>query len=336
MLKECTKYASFHFKKEKIEEIKDKLLNEHKNTLENLFSYGKIIKDILQNALLTILTSDDENDQKDNFELLNIKYWATTPLIILNFNNDDKHILDMNELTHIYCSRVYMQNFQKTFEEFIPNYEKNKVPNDKLKNHIKNYFENNYIYFCDLPENVMALTIHTGNVYLKAKYLEEYFNKTDKESLLIVREKIILNIGHELAHILLRIINEEMKKNFLVKSNNKNSTEKNKIIQFKDKFKQEWHQMDMNESGNILDYNFFNKYYFDALFPDEAKFFFGIKNFTSVNDYYTQLDKIINNEKCKNLVPQQVNKFKKLESQKVRWCIRSRILGTVRMNEDGI
>ena len=169
---------------------------------------------------------------------------------------------------------------------------------------------------------------------MKAKYLEEYYNQKDKESQIIIREKIILNIGHELAHILLRTINIKMKNNFLIKIKNKNSNAKNKMIQFKDKFSQDFHELDLNESGNILDFNMFNKYYFGEIYPEESDFFLKIKSFTSIVEYNSQLNKIIQKEKSQNLNTQQVNKFKKLEDEKIRWCIRSRILRTVKMNKD--
>ena len=330
-LKECVDYANYHLNQENIEKIKNKLLQDHINALENLFSKGKIFKDIIQNALITILTTDDEKAQKDNFDLLNTKFLTATPLIKLEFNNDDAYKIDMSELIQIYSSHVYITNFLKTFEDF--NIKKKDVSENKLKYHIKQYFNNHYIFFCDLPQKIMVATIHTANIYLKANYLEEYFNNKDKESQIIIREKIILNIGHELAHILLRLINIKMNENFLLKSNNKNSKHKKAIIQFKDKFTQDLHELDLNESGNILDFNMFNKYYFGEIFPEESDFFLNIKNYTSISVYYSELDKIIQKEKNQNLIPQQVNKFKKLNEEPIRWCIRSRIFRTVKINQ---
>ena len=330
-LTKCVEYANYHLNQANIEKIKNKLLKDHIDTLENLFSKGKIFKDIIQNALITILTTDDEKDQKDNFDLLNTKFLTATPLIKLDFNNDDAYKIDMNELIQIYSSHVYITNFQKTFEDF--NIKKKDVSENILKYHIREYFNNHYIFFCDLPQKIMAATIHTANIYLKAKYLEEYFNNNDKESQIIIREKIILNIGHELAHILLRLINAQMNQNFLLKSNNKNSKSKKALIQFNDKFTQDLHELDLNESGNILDFNMFNKYYFSEIFPEESVFFLNIKNYTSISAYNSELDKIIQNEKKQKLFPQQVNKFKKLNEEPIRWCIRSRIFRTVKNNQ---
>ena len=129
LLEECANFASFHLSKEKIEIIKKTLLNDHADVLENLFRKGKIKKDVIQNALLTILTTDNEKDQKDNFNLLVIKYSTATPLIKLDFNKNDEYKIDMNELIQTFSSHVYIKNFQKTFEEF--GVKKNEISENK-------------------------------------------------------------------------------------------------------------------------------------------------------------------------------------------------------------
>ena len=94
-----------------------------------------------------------------------------------------------------------------------------KIPSEsKIRKYICNHLENHYIYFCDLPQNILAFTIHSGNIYLKGNYLYEYYNEKE-ENLLLIREKIILNIGHEIMHVLMRKIDKNMKNNFLIKSN---------------------------------------------------------------------------------------------------------------------
>ena len=51
------------------------------------------------------------------------------------------------------------------------------------------------LYFNDLPKETMAITCHTGNIYLTSAYLYEYYNDKGPNSKLIIREKIILNIS---------------------------------------------------------------------------------------------------------------------------------------------
>ena len=90
----------------------------------------------------------------------------------------------------------------------------------------------------------------------------------------------------------------------------------------------------MNESGNVMDHNFFNEYYFDNIFPREAELFSDIKNINSVSDFNQRLNDIINEEKNNGLIENQINKFKKLNEEPVRRCIRSRILRTIKIDEN--
>ena len=166
-----------------------------------------------------------------------------------------------------------------------------------------------------MPNYMMANTIHTGNVYLKGDYLEEYFNNTDSDSQLIIREKLILNLAHELMHALCREISPEMRENFLNKSKKKTKLEKDEI-KFRDKFVSNFHLEDSNESGNFFDFNFFDGMYFNELYKSEAEFFLDIKNKNDVGDYVNQLNSVIFNEKNKKLPKQMVNKFKKLEKER--------------------
>ena len=116
-------------------------------------------------------------------------------------------------------------------------------------------------------------------------------NKSE-ESQIIIREKIILNIGHELMNLLLREIDQKMKSNFLIKSKNKDNNKSE--LKFKNKFTNKFHIMNIDESGNYFDFNFFNQYYFDELFEKEARLFLDIKIFKSTKKYNEQLEKIIN------------------------------------------
>ena len=141
-------------------------------------------------------------------------------------------------------------------------------------------------------------------------------------------------MGHELAHILLREISD-MRDNFFIRSNyNNNNKIKGQSIKFKDKFISKFHLLEKNESGNLMDYNFFNNYYFEELYQKEAELFFSIKSIKSIKEYKKRMDKIIKEEKNKNLSPNSVNKFKKLFKEPPRRCIRSRILGTIEVSEE--
>ena len=333
LLKDCVSYANYTFNELDIVYIKNKLLTDNLPALENLFKRGQIYKDVIQNALLTILISQNKKDQDDNFSLLKIKDTTATPIIEMNFNNNDKYKLNIEEFKEVFSSYMYLQNYKKTLIKFIPNFSKIVTSDAKLKQYIKTHFNEHYIYFCDLPKNICAITIHTGNIYIKSEYLYEYFNEKTDDSQLIIREKIILDIGHELAHALLREISDDMRVNFFIKSSHSNKT-KNAEIQFKDKFTNEFHALDINESGNILDFNLFNKYYFDDIYTKEAELFLDIKSVTSIKDFHNSLDNVILEERKKGIISNQVNKFKKLNIEHIRRCIRSRILRTRKVNEE--
>jgi len=325
LLKKCVQYSNYHLKKETIEEMKKKLTEYYSYVMSDIFSEIKIKKDLIQNALLTILITDNNKDQQDNYDLLNMKKISSIPLIQMEFDKDGKYKLDINVLKETFCSPIYLENYQKTLKDFIPEANKRNVTFDELKKHINNYFDNHLIYFSDLPKETMAITCHTGNIYLSSQYLYEYFNDKDPNSKLIIREKIILNIGHELAHVLLREISQKMNENFFITSNNKNKGIKNSSIPFKDKFINKIHPFNANESGNMFDYNFFNNYYFESIFPKEAEFFLNIKKYQTIESYQNDLDNIIAEEKKSNLIAEPGNKFKKRIGQHTRWCIKSRL-----------
>ena len=322
LLKESVSYANYKFETQKIENIKSRLINDYSAALTNLFNRGQTVKDILENAIITILTTDVESEQEDNFKLLTVENSTATPIVCMNFGDIKEYDLDIKELQNIYCSYIYIKKYQQALKLFF-----DKIPSEsKIRKYICNHLENHYIYFCDLPQNILAFTIHSGNIYLKGGYLYEYYNEK-KENHLLIREKIILNIGHEIMHILMREIDKNMKCNFVIKSNPNNSKIKNEYIEFNNKFTDEIHLFDVNESGALFDYKFFNKYYFSDLYLNEANFFYDIKNINSLKKYNKQLEDIIKDEKNKNIIPIQVNKFKKLKDEFPRRCIRSRIIG---------
>ena len=261
LLKESISYACYNLSKDKIEKIKTQLLNK-KKILENMFGKKQILKDLIENCLLTILISDKKFDQTDNFKILSKTRISTvTPLIKMNFNYNKKNKnIDKEELIETFCSNAYINNFYKSLDEFIPNFTNIVKDETCLKQYIKNHFEKYNIYFAQLPPNMLAITIHTGNVYLKSDYLEEYYNEEDEDSQIIIREKIILNLAHELMNALIKEVEPEMSKNFFLISIRK-IKEVNNQIQFQNKFNSGFHPFDANESGNIFDYHFFNGYY---------------------------------------------------------------------------
>ena len=318
LLNKCVSYANYNLDQNILENIKNRLLKKMK-ILKSIFKKPQILKDLLENVLLIILTADNKANQDDNFEILSKSKISTlTPLIKLDFNlKNNNHKIDKKELIETFCSNIYIQNYYKALDQFIPNFKSIVKDEESLKIYIKNYFEKYNIYFCKLPQYMMALTLHTGNIYLKVDYLEEYFEENDEDSLVIIREKIILNLGHELMHGLMREINPEMTTNYFIKSKKKIKEENNQI-KFKDKFISNFHLFDANESGNVFDHNFFDGYYFDKLYEKEAHLFLGIKNMNTIGEYKIKLNSVIFSEQSKQLSTDSVNKFKKLEKERPR------------------
>ena len=319
LFKECIIYASSNLDENQIENMKKKLLASQ-YLLETLFDYPQITKDLKENALLTILLSNVEEDQEDNFSILKTQYTTTTPLINLKFQN---HELKKTELKEIFSSYVYIQNYHKTMKNFLSDYN---LSDEQLKYYIQEYFDNHDIYFADLPENILVISIHTGNIYLKGKYLVEYYTEKSTDAQLIIREKIILNIGHEVNNVIQREINDNMRSNFLIKSDNKKKTKKNEKIVFINKFDSSNYSLNIDESGNVFDYFFFNKYYFDDLYNKEAELFLNIKYIKSISEYKSKLENIINSEKISLPKITAINKFKRTELEPAR-CIKSRYYG---------
>lgn len=329
LLKKCISYANYNFEEKEIKNIRDRLINNYLPTLKDLFKRGQVIKDLLQNALLTILISKLKNEQEDNFNLLQTMHSTATPIINMEFNNDEKYKLNSKEFIDIFCSNIYIRNFKKALKKFIDN-----VPSvEKLKQYIKAYFNNYYIYFSELPSNIYGLTVHTGNIYIQNSYLYEYYNEKASNSQIIIREKIILNVAHELTDALVREISNNMKNNFFIKSNNNKKT-KSKELKFKDKFTEKFHYLYKNESGNEFDYNFFNNYYFDNLYLEEAKLFANIKTIKSIKEYKKKLEEVIKEEKTQGFISEQVNKFKKLNNDSKSRCFRSQIFGEKKVTKE--
>ena len=298
LFEECIKYANYNLPNDEIEKIKSRLITSHLLALKNLFKRSQILKDVIENALLTILTEQNEDDQEDNYKLLNIERTTGTPILNMNFNDKEEYKLNPKEFIEIFSSPVYLKNYKKTLQNFTDQV----PPTQKLKEVIEKHFTNYYVYFCEFPKNIFVIAIHTGNIYINDQYLLEFYNEKNPGDQLIIREKIILNIGHELAHDLLREISNKMGENFFIKSNNKNKTKsqsksKSQNIQFKNKFVNKFYLLDKNESGNIMDFNFFNNYYFDELYPKEAELFFNIKSIKFIKDYKKRMEEIITEEK---------------------------------------
>ena len=288
-----------------IEHLRQKLMN-CETQIKNLFNNNKIIKDILQNALITLLTNDDNNsdcinEENKNLSLLNINNISACPLVNLPFKYNNKSI-DLNKKNIIETATSYipLSSYHNTMKKFIVNYKLNK---DDLKQEITNYINSHQIYFAKLNDDINGLIIHTGDIFINIKYLREYIEEeNNNDNSIIIREKIMLIILHELNHGLLRTIGI---KNFLINSKRKN--EGKTKLRFKGLNENHYYLLEIEESGNNFDFELYCGYYFDQINKNFALFFLNIKNFSKKKDYYNKLKELI--KKSPNSCD-KINKFK--------------------------
>ena len=303
-------YVNFSLSEDNLKILKEEVEKIESYT-ENIFLFEQGLKDIKENGILTLIMSKNNEEKSDSISLIKVDICSYTPLINLNFRKDSiNYDLNKKEIIEILTSNVLITTYKNTLRNFISKFDNIIKDDQDLKYYINSYINKYNIFFCNLPTNLLAITIHTGNIYLKAKYIKEYYNNALETDLMIVREKIILNIKHEINHALIRELDEEKKNNFFLKNEHNNT--KQLFIEFKDKFIPDInYSLPINESGNLFDFFFYKKYYFNNLFIEEANFFLKVKNMKNLNEYDAEFDKMINKEKNSFKKGESVNKFKK-------------------------
>jgi len=321
-------YICFSHSIEEINNIKEQLKDFINNN--NIFGFPNVIKNLKEDGLLSFLMAETEEERDESLELMKISNCTLTPFINLTFNrNNINYDLNKKELENILTSNILLKFYSDNLRNFIPKYNEIIKDNNDLKKYIISSITNYNIYFCELSSNLMAVTIYTGDVYLRTQYLQEYFENKMKDVInednsIIIREKIVLNLKHEMNHSLIREIDVEKKNNFFLKSQNANS--KTQLLVFKDKFnKNKNYKYLINESGNCFDYAFYKGYYFNHLFKNEANFFLEVKNMNDENEYNNNFDEMISNTpKYRNKL-NSINKFKKGYKEFPR-CFKSKML----------
>ena len=270
--------------------IKDNF-QKKKDSIKSLFLKPRILKDIFENAILTILISDyDINVINTNFSLLLINDSSYDPLANIPFSHNDKAIdLNKDSIIQSACSNIPLLIFEENLKNFIHNYN---LTRNSLKKEIKNYIKLHNFYFATMADDIQAFIIHTGDIFINIKYLREYFTKENKQYSMIIREKIILIIFHELNHGLLRQIDATNQSNFFKRSKSKI---RNKYLIFKAISKPDTYHIPCDESGNFFDYLFYNQYYLDKIDQNIANFYFNIDKIKSKKEYTNQLADLLKN-----------------------------------------
>ena len=252
-------------------------LTYYKTQIKNLFNNNKLIKDILENALITILTNEKENLEglKNNFCLLSIQNISICPLVNLPFKyNGIKIDLNKEDIIETATSYIPILFYKSTFRKFSNNF---KV--EKIKENIIEYINSHEFYFVDLDEDINGITIHTGDIFLNIKYLREYFEEINfkDDNNLIIKEKIMLVILYELNHGLLRIIDSTYFSNYLINFKRTKFT-CNKNIKYKGLKKGEIYNLPIEEIGNNFEYLLYGGFYFEYLDINMAIFFQKLKS----------------------------------------------------------
>ena len=128
--------------------------------------------------------------------------------------NGIKIDLNKDDIIETATSNIPILFYKNTFKKFSKNF---KI--EQIKENIIEYINSHEFYFVDLDEDINGKTIHTGDIFLNMKYLREYLDEiNNNDNNIIIKEKIMLVILHELNHGLLRIIDETYSSNYLINS----------------------------------------------------------------------------------------------------------------------
>ena len=303
---------------EQSEIIRNKFIN-NKKYIVDLFNKERIIKDILENAILSVLINKfDDEELRNNFNYLSIDDASPCPLINLTFNYDNvNYNLNKESIKKEATSYIPLSIFQSTMKEFSIGY---KLKKNELKSKIKEYIENHEIYFASLPDDIQGFTIHSGATFINLKYIREYFDINNQDKIIIIRTKIIQIYFHELNHGLLRFLDEDKKNDFFNNSKSKSSLKKS-ILQSIQKYS--FVALPLDESGNFFDSLFYCGYYFEFIDLNIAKFYLKINTIKTIKDYTKKLKSII--KKINPNLEDKTFKFKMNYSTNFPQCAFSRM-----------
>ena len=136
-----------------------------------------MLKDLKENGLLTYILAETNDEREESLDILKFDNCSLTPLIELQFNkNNINYDLNKKELKETLTSNILLNFFKNNLSNFIPEIQKKIKKDDDLKQYIELYLDNYNIYFCGMPNNINAITIHTGNIYLASRRGERWFS----------------------------------------------------------------------------------------------------------------------------------------------------------------
>ena len=113
-----------------------------------------------------------------------------------------------------------LNSYYKLIQKFVTN----KFKEKDLKKALNDIIDETNIYFCNLPRNVMGITICNGDIFISGKFLQEalHYIPNNKYYNTIGISKIYLTLLHELSHKLQyklrKIYNNKFDVNYFIKT----------------------------------------------------------------------------------------------------------------------
>ena len=150
---------------------------------------------------------------------------------------------------------AYKNNLTKFVKGF-------KLKARELRTKIRAYVHSHAIYFTTLKDDMNGATDIKGDIYINTKFLKEYFEETNQDNKLIIREKIVLAYLQELNHALLKYLDEKKYSNFL---------------KFKTLNENESYTLPLKKSINNFNHILFGGYDFERITIEIAKFLLNLR-----------------------------------------------------------
>ena len=281
-----------------LEELKEKF-NIYKNEIQGLFMKKKIVKDLIESAIINILTTDEDiKEQENNFSMLVIND-VTLPLINLPFRYNNKVInLNRDNLMEVALSYIPVLAYKNNLTKFVKGF---KLKARELRTKIRAYVHSHAIYFTTLKDDMNGATDIKGDIYINTKFLKEYFEENNQDNKLIIREKIVLAYLQELNHALLKYLDEKKYSNFLTfyKVEKEGIPKGNNQLKFKTLNENESYTLPLKKSINNFNHMLFGGYDFERITIEIAKFLLNLRIYRGKRIHFEKLNSIFKTIKQK-------------------------------------
>ena len=328
----CKLNQKYAIKKFFCEMVKD-------NIIKNL-STEKIGNDVIKDLLLAYFKNKNFGKIEKIDSLFLFDKVSNIPLIEIVVENYE---LNKDFLKNAMNKKIIINNYIKVCQLYVQNYNKNEYDEEELSKILSTHIDKMNIYFGELLSDICGISIHSGDIIINAKFLNGIYSECSPINLQCLAA-IFLTILHELAHILVRILNDLLlNKNYSksVDLNTEKNNEENiielqepdKLYKSKDeeekiritienimeklnknfkttKTNKDNKENQFNESRNFFDNNLFYNKNYNIITRSEAQFFLNLGNY--------DCDEPIYKSKLENLYKIRLNKREKGFRLKVR------------------